>query len=198
MDIQIGKCYKNKTLLYLVPALNYYGPTLKLKINSISKLGFGIFDTLLEGSYLENQKNIYMLIDKLVDAKKAQDFIRWIKLQEYYVTDYEPNALNTTYQREHMIVLAFPTQLQDCYDKFLKGKYSKMYTKEELGTFFDSKVEALNVLSRTKHAQNNFKNIIKEHFDVKLEDNHLSSNYFEYELPLKKEEEYFKYKLVIN
>ena len=33
MDIQIGKLYINRTVKYLVPGLNFYGPTLKTKLN---------------------------------------------------------------------------------------------------------------------------------------------------------------------
>ena len=57
MEIEVGKLYPNKTFKYLVPALNYYGETLKVKMNLVQKLAFGIYDTLLEGSYLEGQKN---------------------------------------------------------------------------------------------------------------------------------------------
>ena len=79
MDIVIGKLYINRTVKYLVPGLGFYGPTLKTKLNLIFKLAFGVHDTLLEGSYLEGQKNIYILVDKLVRPELFQNFMDWIK-----------------------------------------------------------------------------------------------------------------------
>ena len=93
MEIEIGKLYVNRTVKYLVPALNYYGPTLKTKLNLVFKLAFGIHDSLLEGTHLEGQKNIFVLVDKLVRPDLYQNFMDWVKHQEYYVTDYAYDSI---------------------------------------------------------------------------------------------------------
>ena len=142
IETKIGEIYRNKTLLYLVPALNFYGPTLKVKLNLVFKLAFGVYDTLLDGSHLEGQKNIYILIDKAIRPELYENFMTWVKHQEYYVTDY---AMDELEGRRQMLVLAFPLELEDAYDKFLEGKYSKMYQKQEIATFFENKPLAKEV-----------------------------------------------------
>jgi hypothetical protein len=193
MEIEIGKLYSNKTLKYLVPALNYYGPTLKTKLNLIFKLAFGVHDTLLEGSYLEGQKNIFILVDKLVRTDLYQNFMDWVKHQEYYVTDYAYDAIMEAHSRKQMIVLAFPPSMGDTYEKFLKGKYSKMYTKKEIQDYFgdENKAAARHVFARTVYARREFQLKIKEVFDVVLEDKDFLKGSWEYDLPPSKEEEFF-------
>lgn len=193
MEIEIGKLYANKTMKYLVPGLNYYGPTLKTKLNLVFKLAFGIHDSLLDGSHLEGQKNIFILVDKLTRPDLFQNFMDWVKHQEYYVTDYANDSIMEAHSRKHMIVLAFPPTMGDTYDKFLKGKYSKMYTKKEINDYFgdENKAGARHVFGRTPYAKAEFKLKIKETFDVILEDKDFLVGSWEYDLPPVKEEEFF-------
>ena len=193
MDIVIGKLYVNRTVKYLVPGLGFYGSTLKTKLNLVFKLAFGIHDTLLEGSHLEGQKNIYILVDKLVRPELFQNFMDWVKHQEYFVTDYTYDAIMESHSRKHMIVLAFPPTMGDCYDKFLLGKYSKMYTKQEINDYFDgeNKAAARHVLCKTMFAKNQFKLLVKETFNVLLEEQDLLKGSWEYDLPPNEEEEFF-------
>lgn len=193
MQIEIGKLYKNRTLMFLVPALNYYGPTLKTKLNLVFKLAFGIHDSLVEGSYLQGQKNIYILVDKLVRPDLFQNFMSWIKHQEYYVTDYVYDSILENNSRKQMIVLAFPPELEDAYDKFLLGKYSLMYTKNEINTFFgeENKAAAKHILCKTAFAKNQFKLLVKETFGTILEEQDFLVGSWEYDLPPNSEEEIF-------
>lgn len=193
MDIQIGKLYSNRTSKYLVPALNYYGPTLKTKLNLIFKLAFGIHDALLDGSHLEGQKNIFVLADKSVRPDLFQNFMDWIKHQEYYVTDYVYDSLLENHSRKHMIVLSFPNELENAYDNFLLGKYSKMYTRAEIVQYFsdENKIPAKNVLTRAYIAKLQFTQLIKKEFDVVLEEQDFRNEVFEYDIPPIKEEEFF-------
>lgn len=193
MEIEIGKLYSNRTLKYLVPALNYYGPTLKTKLNLVFKLAFGIYDSLLEGSHLEGQKNIYILVDKLVRPDLYQNFMDWVKHQEYYVTDYAYDSVLEHNSRKQMIVLAFPPTLADAYDKFLQGKYSLMYTKDEINAFFadENRASARHVFCKSYIAKNEFKTLIKKTFGVILEEQDLHIGSWEYDLPPNKEEEFF-------
>jgi hypothetical protein len=193
MEIELGKLYVNRTVRYLVPALNYYGPTLKTKLNLVFKLAFGIHDSLLEGTHLEGQKNIFILVDKLVRADLYQNFMDWVKHQEYYVTDYAYDSILEHNSRKQMIVLAFPPELADAYDKFLLGKYSLMYTKNEVNDYFgdENKATARHVLCKTIFAKNQFKLLIKETFDVMLEEQDFLQGSWEYDLPPNEEEEFF-------
>jgi len=193
MEITLGKLYSNRTVKYLVPALNYYGPTLKTKLNLVFKLAIGIHDTLLSGSHLEGQKNIFILVDKAVRPDLFQNFMDWVKHQEYYVTDYVYDSILENHSRKHMIVLAFPPSLGDAYDKFLEGKYSKMYTKTEITQFFsdENKGLAKDVLTRHPLAKIQFKQMIKSMFDVVLEEQDFKTEVFEYDVPPSKEEEFF-------
>lgn len=193
MQIEIGHLYVNRTLKYLVPALNFYGPTLKTKLNLVFKLAFGIYDSLLEGTHLEGQKNIYILVDKLVRADLYQNFMDWIKHQEYYVTDYAYDSILEHNSRKQMIVLAFPPTLADAYDKFLLGKYSLMYTKKEIQEYFgeENKAGAKHVLTKTHFAKSQFKIQIKETFGTDLEVKDFLQGSWEFDLPPNSEEEFF-------
>jgi hypothetical protein len=193
MDIEIGKLYTNRTLKYLVPALNFYGPTLKTKLNLVFKLAFGIHDSLLEGTHLQGQKNIFILVDKLVRPDLYQNFMDWLKHQEYYVTDYAYDSILEHNSRKQMIVIAFPPKLADIYDKFLLGKYSLMYTKEEINTFFgdENKAEARHVLCKTLFAKNQFKILVRETFGTILEEQDFLVGSWEYDFPPSAEEEFF-------
>ena len=193
MDIVIGKLYINRTVRYLVPGLGFYGPTLKTKLNLVFKLAFGIHDTLLEGSHLEGQKNIYILVDKLVRPELFQNFMDWVKHQEYYVTDYVYDSIMENHSRKHMIVLAYPPSMEDTYDKFLLGKYSKMYTRKEITSYFaeESKLETRQVLMKTVHAKHRFISSVKEAFDTLLEEQDFLTGFWEYDFPPNTEEEFF-------
>lgn len=193
MEIEIGKLYINRTVKYLVPGLSFYGPTLKTKLNLVFKLAFGIHDTLLDGSHLEGQKNIFILVDKLVRPDLFQNFMDWVKHQEYYVTDYTYDAIMESHSRKHMVVLAYPPSMGDSYDKFLLGKYSKMYTKKEILTYFseENKVEARQVLSKTMIARQKFISLVKLTFGTQLEPQDFLEGSWEYDLPPNQEEEFF-------
>ena len=193
MEIEIGKLYINRTVKYLVPGLGFYGPTLKTKLNLVFKLAFGVHDTLLEGSHLEGQKNIFILVDKLVRPELFQNFMDWVKHQEYYVTDYAYDAIMEAHSRKHMIVLAYPSSMGDTYDKFLRGKYSKMYTKKEVTDYFleESKTEARQVFYKTVHAKDRFISLIKKTFGTQLEPQDFLKGSWEFDLPPSKEEEFF-------
>lgn len=190
MDINIGSLYVNRTLLYLVPTLKVYGSTFSDKLNAITKLAFGVGDTLMEGTPYEGQRLIYIMIDKYVRTDLVTSFMNWIKNQEYYVTDYAVDETHT--DRKHMIVIEFPESLGDIYDKFFEGKYSKMYVKEEVSKFFNRESEAKEVITKSSTARDRFKTKVKQDFDVELEISDLREMEFDY--PPKKQEEIFNFK----
>lgn len=193
MQIEIGKLYINKTYKYLVPVLKVYGENFILKVNSIFNLAFGIHDTLLDGTPYETQRAVYMLCDKLFQPQRFDSFLKFVKNQEYYITDYAADDAETG--RQHMVVLAFPEKYGDAYDKFLEGKYSKMFCKDEIHYFFpDKDSEAREVVERTSNMGTIFINKVKNSFGTELTTSDLKVNGIEYDFPPEKQKEIFNFK----
>lgn len=191
MELKVGDLYRNRTLAYLVPALAYYGEDFKERFSTVFKLAFGIFDYLLEESHLQGQKNLYILLDREFQKTQYLNFMNWIKNQEFYVTDYSFDNQETG--RLQMLVIAFPTPLEDAYDKFLQGKYSEMYFKKEIEDLFSDswKAETKGVLTRTIGARNHFVLKVKEKWDTDLTPTDFKKEKYEYDFPPKKEKEIF-------
>lgn len=151
MKIKIGEVYHNKTVKFLLPSLKYLGDDFRAKFNSVQALAFGLHDTQLDGTPYEGQRLVYILIDKLAKPTLFNSFIVWLRVQPFYALDYAFDNLQTG--RMHMVAVAYPEELGDAYDKFIKGKYSKMYSKEEVKLFFtEGKEEARNIVNRTKES----------------------------------------------
>ena len=191
MELKVGDLYKNRTLAYLVPALAYYGEEFKDRFSTVFKLGFGIFDYLLEESHLQGQKNLYILLDREFQKNQYSIFMNWIKNQEFYVTDYSYDNQETG--RLQMLVIAFPTPLEDAYDKFIQGKYSEMYFKKEIEELFSDswKAEKKGVLTRTAGARIIFTHKVKEEYGTELTFSDFKKEKYEYDFPPKKEQEIF-------
>lgn len=191
MEVKLGELYINRTLRYLVPALKYYGDTFKTKFNLVYKLAFGVYDALVEGTHLEGQKNLYVLVDRTVRPDLFKNFSDWIKYQEYYVTDYVYDTLERG--RLQMFVIAFPYELSDAYDKFCKGKYSLMYTKEEINLYFKDSGDMQNIFYKRDIAIPNFVRQVKETFGSTtiIDPEDLRKKRYELDLPPTKKEEFF-------
>ena len=68
-----------------------------------------------------------------------------------------------------------------------------MYTKQEIKDYFggENKADARHVLCKTMFAKNQFKILVKETFDVLLEEQDFLQGSWEYDLPPNEEEEFF-------
>ena len=131
MEIKENEITINKTFQYLVPCLSEYGRQFVTKYVNVKKLAFGIKD-----EYTVNPNKdpwIFILTNKRVNPAKFQDFLNYVKKQEYFVKDYPYDNLHSY---KHMIVIKFPESCHKAFHMFLAGKYSKMYTKEQLDKFF--------------------------------------------------------------
>jgi hypothetical protein len=150
MEIIIGKYYDNRTKKYLLPCLREYGDTFVKKFGTIIKLAVGIHDRLLDGSDKSKTNNIYILCDSKSYERNFDQFLSWIKFEPYYITDYKIDSELNSQSRKHMIVLLIPTKYQNAYLKFRQGKYSEMYTKQEIDLFFSdlTKLEVKKTLLR--------------------------------------------------
>jgi hypothetical protein len=192
MEIKIGNIYVNKTWRFLVPTLQGYGNVLIRKLNLVFKLAVGIHDSYLDGADMTNGRNIYILLDKKHQPKDFEKFMEYIRCQEYFKGEYCPDE-NVTTSRRHTIILEIPERFNHSYDNFLLGKYSEMYTKEEINLIFTHQSgNNYEILSKTGEiAFNKHKEGVDLEFNVESNLDNLRAG--EWELPLKKTEEIFNY-----
>jgi len=190
MHIEIGKYYVNKTWRFLLPCLRGHGDVFIKKFNPIFKLAVGIHDTLTDGSSISNGRSIYILCDKLTNKVNFDEFLDWVKYQEYYIADYCPDS-EILKSRKHMIVLSVPEMFNDAYDHFLQGNYSLMYLEQELKLLFsnNTRKKEYDILSRNPQIINDFVKEVNEEFGTNVKSDSFKNS--ELELPLKKTEEIF-------
>lgn len=140
MQIQSGKLYENRTWKYLYPCLRSYGSTLKSYLNTLYKLSVGIGDYNID---VEEQLCIYILIDtnivtpqtSLVNYREnIASFLDWFRFQPFFVADYLFDSEEG--KEKHMLVIKIPNSHIKTYQKFIKGKYSEMYSSKEILEYF--------------------------------------------------------------
>lgn len=192
MNIEIGQFYTNKTWRFLLPCLRGHGETFVKKFNPVFKLAVGIHDTLIDNTKESNGRNIYILCDISYQPKVFEEFIHWIKYQDYYVTDYCPDS-NFQTSRKRMIVVRVPDKFKMAYDNFLKGNYSKMYEKDDLNSLFSipAREKEFKILTLDASYHNDFIKILNEEFSTNFTISDLEGDFEELELPLKRCEEMF-------
>lgn len=133
-----GTTFKNRTSMYLAPALRLYGEEFLTKIRSLSILALGIQDYGFNKTDRDIKNEIYILVD--TNGKKKYDqyadqqeskvnftfCLNWLQQQPYYSKDYPYDSGRHGYM--HMIVLrlSIPTLM----DNFIKGNYSELYTTD--------------------------------------------------------------------
>jgi hypothetical protein len=206
MKIEVNKFYLNKTLQYLYPILGSYGITFKTRIRDISKMAVGISDALLDNEKLNKVRSIYILMDSFYKPNVFTDFIRWIRYQPFYITDYSYNGVHES--RQHMLVIEFPESYWDSYDKFLIGEYKSMYDKETVEKYFSSLLigtdliyvlwkEAEEVLLNTESAKIRFQQRLKGFYgsDIDVEVRDLDNCNLDLPINLFLEDEVFNLKL---
>ena len=182
--IKIGSVYENRTLKYLAPGLKEYGSTFISKFSQLASLGCFIFDASLDNNpfFTKSQPNIFFLIDTYYNAVQTEKVLTWFKYQNFYVADY-------TFAKEHIsprfciLVIKYPKP--ESYKAFLEGKYSKMYTIEEINSYFNTNVnlEAKQVLLKKENAIKKHIQIIQEEFGVRLLEKEVIEPDYELDFP---------------
>lgn len=166
MEIVKGIFLNNKVKKYLLPGLvNGYGKVFKQKFNTqICKLAVGLYDKILDGTnILGNKKGLFILVDSTVLPKEFERFKSWITYKSFYITDYQYE------ENKHMFVLEIPRELLLSYEKFIKGKYSEMYTPKEVEEYFsDKESDEYKVIVRNLNKKKEFINEVKKRFDVEV------------------------------
>ncbi|MGL6064240.1 MAG: hypothetical protein ACRC0V_08505 [Fusobacteriaceae bacterium] len=189
MIIKEGITFRNKTYRFLLPLYRYLGETFILKLNSIKKLSIGIHDTLLDGTDISEEKNIYILASDC-ESRVFQNFLLYLKEENYlrdsYVFDEKNNFV--------MLIIKIPESFYNTYDKFLEGKYTEMYSEKQTEALFNNPAnqKEYKILSLDASIKKDFLNRLNKEYGTSLELEDLE-NYSEYELPLKSSEEIFNY-----
>lgn len=195
MNIEIGQFYINKTWRFLLPCLRGHGDSFVERFNPVFKLAVGIYDTTVENSKYDNLGNIYILCDTAYQPKSFNNFLNWLKFQNYYVTDYsfEPDI---QYSRKRMVVIQVPKDYKNSYIHFIKSEYSKMYSTEILKELFSNpaREKEFNIISKNDKCRFEFLNLLNQEFNTEIELEEFEEDFKEFELPLKRKEEVFNCK----
>ncbi len=191
MNIVIGKLVENKTLDYLFPIFKIYGSTFLAKFNLTHKLAYGIHDCVLDGTPFEDQRKICILIDRKSRPNLYEDFIRWIRLQDYYMADYSHD--HTITGRMQMVLIEVPETHASIYDSFLKSEYSQMYRRHNIDDFFKEEDHSKKVLMKSSEVGPSFVKQVNEMYGTTLtvED---FDEVGEYDFPWEKKSEFFNYR----
>jgi len=195
MNINIGNVVENKTLKYLFPAIRVYGSTFLAKFNLTYKLAYGIHDCLLDGTPFEYQRKLCILIDRKSRPNLYEDFIRWIRLQEYFIADYSQD--DTITGRMQMVVIEFPEEYSSIYDNFLKSSYSKMYLRYNIDDFFKEEDHTKQVLMKSSELAPSFVKSVNDLYKTTLTIEDFDKE-GEYDFPWEKQNEFFNYKVYME
>lgn len=186
-----GSLVKNKTYTYLVPFLSYYGELFKTKFSQIPIKAFGIFDENLEGvSGIKDRRPVFILYRSFTKTAQTKSIINWVKNQDYYITDYSYS------KRYNMLVISYPHEMSDAYNKFLKGFYSFMHTKDELNKFIDKDKhkKAYGVFYKTAEARLLHVKEANKEFNATISVKDTFKKGYHLDLPFVKEQEIFNHK----
>lgn len=120
----------NRTRSYLAPCLLAYGKDFQKEFIRYSAFGTFIAD---ENHYIDN-RCIYCLFN--IERSKITNFVdsmMFFRKHKSYIDDYLIGDL--LYGKLHMLVLKIPDKHIRSYSKFLKSRYSEMYTVKQINTY---------------------------------------------------------------
>lgn len=211
MEIKKNSIYENRTYKYLYLSLRKYGKELTEQLKQYFKLAVGIGDNNLVEDIpghifilLDTEPPIGSGINLKVYQENFNNFLKWVRYQEYYNRDYiyKDNNLGD----KHMLVLKLPlTELQ--FSNFMYGHYSSIYSFEEIEEFFkpicisNKRIEqvvnsrlknSVDILTKSSEYIQTFVDIVNRDFKTNL----VREDYIGKELdyPINLEEEIFNYK----
>lgn len=162
ISIQKG-VYKNKTLMYLLPLIKVYGNEFISKFEQLKLKYCGIGDFNYDE---EVGQNIFCVFE-VANYRVFEKFEEYIRKQDFFVDSY----IFSIKDNLHCFVFKFP--YSNIIDKFLSGKYSEMFSNEDidrlyLKTFRRRGVEyytdVYSVLTKREEYKNIFLETVKEDF----------------------------------
>ncbi len=162
----------NRTKCYLQPILNLYPNIFKTEL---SKVKFEIYVGDVHYYRTRPFENL-LFLKTPYDSKltKATRDIKW------YHDEY-PYDLTS----EYVLVLRIPEEYHKSYEHFMKGEYSKMYSKRQLSELKIPSIingnisDVYCVLTRNKMALNSYKVAVKNAYDVSI----VTEDPEEYDIP---------------
>lgn len=208
----------NKTRTYLVQQLHYYGDEFIKHIATNNVLTFAIQDygRNISEDTKKLEPHLYMLFDvngekvfghyQNIEKARMQfhESLSYYKKHASYIMDYCYDSNKTGHMHVVVIKLPFPEK----FKLFLNGKYSEMYSQNEIEKWFIKEIEIIEIDSQTgkktktrkltdqyqiltkdKDYFDIFKNTIKEEFGVVLKE----YDGREYDLPLKLNREILRF-----
>ena len=188
--IEISKdIYMNRTVRYIAPVMKLYGDELTQKFNNIKWLAFGINDR----NYKEDLKDgdyIFCLCN-ITNNKHFDEFISYIRKQYFYFDDY----IYSIRKNLHVVVINNPRR--DIIPHFLSGKYSQMFSKEDIDRIYLKKIRVNGVEKYTDVYSilkkfDAYKNIFLDKLYLEFGSSVIEGDY-EYDLPPLLNEEVFNY-----
>lgn len=166
---------KNKTFEYLTPLLRSY-PNIISKLNNLSVIAYCI------GDYFDKENttpSFYIMIDS---EYKKDDFFKFINFLEdtNYFIKYYNHSVNI-----YVIVIKILEEHQNAYYKFKESKYSKMFTKDEISTYFDNtpRRKTYEKLRKSEKGKQLYLDLLVNEYNIDLETEDIE-HHEEYDLPL--------------
>jgi len=148
-NIQLtDELYRNKTHTYILPVINDYGTDFVNKFaKNIKPIAYTIGDMSHDINYMENNylyvtctMNTSIEYDKKMFNPEIFDrfkyFLDWVKNYNFFVTDYVQGDVK---DNKYTFVFNLPNGYENLKSKFLKGKYSQMYSPEQLERIVNKK-----------------------------------------------------------
>ena len=198
MKIQYGKRFENKTSKFLLPCvLSGHGNVFQNKTNDLFILAAGLDDRVLYNNpkydFLSEKKPVFILVDKFINKRKIEDFLYWLKYQEFFLGSYSVDMID----RAFMIIVDTPEKFQQAYDNFIVGKYSEMYTKQQISILFqDKNSDTYHILTRnTDKLLPTFVKKLEETFETKLKYTDFVEAEMDLPYKLSEQDEVFNYEL---
>ena len=161
MKIETGKFFINRTRKFLLPCLKEHGEMMMKAVNNLEKLAVGIGDEFISDSL--NNSCLFILVD--IRSKHFQSILKWVRKQPFFVKDYPFDDVMSGYQ--HMIVVKIPEEYELAHYEFQKGKYSRMYTREQIDKLFGDVY--MDVLVRDKDTLIDFVDTINRIYDADIQ-----------------------------
>ena len=169
----------NRTLLYILPQLNFYSKNISNRVKTDNFYGCYI------GYKALDTEHIYLLY-KIID-EDTKEFVQWLSNKDYCVGSIEIDSIY------RLLKMKLPIEFKGSLEKFIGGKYSEMYSLKdidkifmpieykylkELQELFDKENKNLkDILTKNKEYEKVFLDKVNRTFDTNLEKLNENSEY---------------------
>ena len=169
----------NRTLLYILPQLNFYSKNISNRVKTDNFYGCYI------GYKALDTEHIYLLY-KIID-EDTKEFVQWLSNKDYCVGSIEIDSIY------RLLKMKLPIEFKGSLEKFIGGKSSEMYSLKdidkifmpieykylkELQELFDKENKNLkDILTKNKEYEKVFLDKVNRTFDTNLEKLNENSEY---------------------